>query len=152
MQVSHKMYRVTQFCTDLHTSVQTSVQGLKPLGLLALRVSLHRCTVVLGILFSGGLSFDRLYRNVVCYLCTALPYLVQSLVRRAFQGCTGTCTDVCFDLTPFSLLFNVIFPQSCRIRHYYQLANEVKKSGYVLYRNLNQEGSLYEVQKAHWVK
>ena len=143
------MYQVTQICTDLHRCVQTSVQGLKALILLALRVLLHRCTDVFDILFSGCFGFERLYSKVVCYLCTALPYILQSLVRRAFQGCTGTCTDVCFDLTPFSLLFNVIFPQSCRIRHYYQLANEVKKSGYVISRDLNQEGTLY---KAHWKK
>ena len=139
------MYQLTQFCTDLHTSVQTSVHSLKALILLALRDLLHRCTDVFDILFSGCCGFERLYRKVVCYLCIALPYLLQSLVRRAFQGCTGTCTDVCFNLTPFSLLFKIIFTQSCRIRHYYQLANEVEKSGYVLYRN-------HEVKKAHWVK
>ena len=51
--------------------------------------------VKLDILFPGDLCSRWYIGKKVCNLCRYLPYLVQSLVWRAFRGCTGSCTGSC---------------------------------------------------------
>ena len=126
VHVQQKMYRLVQSCTDLHRSVQTSVHGSEANSVKALKDSLHRCTDVFDILFSECFSFERLYRNVVCYLCTALPYLVQTPAAQGFAVCTGRMHRChLYDIFRFFGLLSYYWDCSasvslsfCRITHY----------------------------------
>jgi hypothetical protein len=120
------MYRLVQSCTDLHRSVQTSVHSFEANNAKALKDSLHRCTDVFDILFSGCLIVRRVYRNVVCYLCMALPYLVQTPAGQGFAGCTDRVhrCRLCDIFKFFRLLsyywdcFAFVGLSFCRITHY----------------------------------
>ena len=126
VHVQQKMYRLVQICTELHRSVQTSVQGLEPLSLLAFRDLLHRCTDVFGILFSGGFNVRGFYSKVVCNLCRYLPYLVQTPAGQGFAGCTDRVHRCrLYDIFKFFGLlsyywdcFASVSLSFCRITHY----------------------------------
>ena len=61
--------------------------------------------VKLDILFPGDLCSRWYIGKKVCNLCRYLLYLAQSLVWRAFRGCTGSCTGSCTGVVcrPFPL-------------------------------------------------